>query len=209
MLELEEIEMTNKGQKTYKNLEEGRDILMELYPERKAEFAKPSFSSSRFDSIEEAIEDSMYNGDYYGAETDLYQYDMSVAKQEKMMRELLHKEGYVGDMVNVGFYSGNIYPLDVQAFLFTEKNLPEVMTVEVVKSQLLALADKWLHSDGTITVYVTASQIGRFPQEKDKDFRNDEIDILVAAAEELADNYCIDIYKDDNHLSFNRYKSNR
>lgn len=201
--------MTNKEQKAYKNLEEGRDILMELYPERKAEFAKPSFSSSRFDSIEEAIEDSMYNGDYYGAETDLYQYDMSVAKQEKMMRELLHKEGYVGDMVNVGFYSGNIYPLDVQDFLFTEKNLPEVMTAEVVKNHLLTLADKWLHSDGTITVYVTASQIGRFPHEKDKDFRNDEIDILVAAAEELADNYCINIYKDDNHLNFNRYKSNR
>lgn len=188
--------------KMYKNLEEGRKILMDLYPERKAEFEEICFCSSRFDSIADALEDIMYNSDYYGAETDVNQYYMESLEQEKQMRVLLHQAGYAADAVNVGFYSGNIYPLDTQDFLFSKESLPEVVTVEAVKGRLLELAEKWLSHDGAINVYITTSQVGRYPYEKDKDFKDDDVEALLQASEELDKCFCVNINKDNGALNF-------
>ncbi len=173
--------------KMYKNLEEGRKILMDLYPERKAEFEEICFSSSRFDNLAEALEDIMYNNDYYGAETDVNQYYMESLEQEKQMRVLLHQAGYAADTVNVGFYSGNIYPLDTQDYLFSKESLPEVVTVEAVKGRLLELAEKWLSHDGAITVYIT---------------KDDDIEALLQASEELDKCFCVNINKDNGALNF-------
>lgn len=144
----------------------------------------------------------MYNSDYYGAETDVNQYYMESLEQEKQMRVLLHQAGYAADAVNVGFYSGNIYPLDTQDYLFSKESLPEVVTVEAVKGRLLELAEKWLSHDGAINVYITTSQVGRYPYEKDKDFKDDDVEALLQASEELDKCFCVNINKDNGALNF-------